>query len=468
MSARLVIAAPRSGEGKTSVTLGLAAALRARGLTVGLAKVGPDYLDTGWLTLAAGRPARNLDVWTMGEEGVRAAFSCAAKDADVVLIEGVMGLFDGHRTGAAATSTADVAKLLDAPVVLVVDSSRAGGSVAALAHGFATLEPDLRVAAVVLNRFGAHRERASIVKAFERTGLSVLGWLPDDSRGALGARHLGLVEATEDEVAGRATIDALGEWVERHANVDALLALARSAEPSQKVEPAIREHVVASGVRPRIAVARDEAFSFTYVDNLEILEACGAEIVEFSPLHDAALPCQTSGLYLGGGYPELHAEHLAANESMRASVAVAAAAGMPVYAECGGMLYLLESLTDADGVSHAMTGVVSARGRMGDRVRRVGYVEAELASDCVLGAAGIRVRGHEFRYSTCEPTCGEAPAWLVDGEGQGFATGPDGAAPRNVIASYLHLNFAGCPEVAGAFVEACAAHAVSGSGGFDE
>ncbi len=461
MTARLVIAASRSGEGKTSVTLGLAAALRARGLRVSVAKVGPDYLDTGWHSLAAGRAARNLDVWTMGESGVRAAFSRAAEDADIVLIEGVMGLFDGHRTGAAATSTADVARLLDAPVVLVADASHSAASVAALAHGFASFDPSVRVAGVVLNRFGVHRDRTSIETAFERTGLPVLGWLPREERAELGSRHLGLVQSGEDEAAACEAIAALGDLVETHAQVDALVAIARDVSPLPATSPTWAGLRVERAVAPRIAVARDEAFAFYYADNLEALRDLGAQVVEFSPLRDAALPEGVHGVYLGGGYPELHAAALSANASMRASIARAAASGVPVYAECGGMLYLLRGLADAQGETHEMVGLLSASAAMQARLQRVGYVEATLAGPCALGDTGARVRGHEFRYSACEPASGANPLWLVDGEPRGFREG-------SVVASYLHLNFAGCPDVAAAFLEACAAHAASMVGGTDD
>ncbi|MDZ4064925.1 MAG: cobyrinate a,c-diamide synthase [Coriobacteriia bacterium] len=448
MSARLVIAAPRSGEGKTSITLGLIAALAARGLHVGSAKVGPDYLDTGWHALATGRAARNLDAWTMGEAGVRAGFTSSAKGTDVVIVEGVMGLFDGHRTDAGACSTADIARLLDAPVVLVVDASRAAASLAALAHGFGTFDPRIRVRGVILNRFADHRDRSAVTAAFERAEIPVLGWVPLAAGAVLPSRHLGLIQAAEDRAAGGAAISRLGEMVEEHCDVDSLLALARSVESLLPVEPpwaALREDAWPT---PRIAMARDDAFAFTYADNPEALRDLGAQVVEFSPLADATLPAGTDGVYLPGGYPELFAEQLAGNASMRESLAAACEEGVPVFAECGGMLYLLESLTDADGRELAMTGVLPGRARMLPRLQRVGYVEATLATAGILGEGGSVVRGHEFRYSTCEPAAGETPAWLVDGESHGFAAG-------NVVASYLHVNFAGCPKIAASFVGSC-------------
>jgi len=437
------------------VTLGLASALQRRGMSVSVAKVGPDYLDTGWHQLASGGRARNLDVWTMGEDGVRAAYGTMARDADIVLVEGVMGLYDGDRAGAAECSTADVARLLDAPVVLVVDALRAAASLAALALGFATFDPRVQVAGVVLNRFGEHRDRRAVQAAFERTGLPVLGWLPPDEAAALPSRHLGLVQAEEDRDAGLAAIERLGELVEAHCDVDALLALASSAPALPDAAPTWAALAAGAGgagsnagVVPRIAVARDDAFAFYYADNLEALRDLGAEVVEFSPLADNALPEGVDGIYLGGGYPELFAGTLSDNASMRAAIADACSAGVPLYAECGGMLYLLESLADETGREFPMAGVLPARGRMAGRLQRLGYAEATLAASGVLGEAGTVVRGHEFRYSACEPDAGADPAWMIGGEPRGFSAG-------SVTASYLHLNFAGCPSVAAAFVESC-------------
>lgn len=454
MSGHLVIAGPASGQGKTSVALGLTAALRARGVRVSVCKVGPDYLDTGWHSLAAGRPARNLDLWTMGAQGVAAAFSRAAADADAVLIEGVMGLFDGHRTGAAPTSTADVAALLGAPVLLVLDAAHSAASLAAVAHGLATFDERVRVGGAVLNRFGAHRERSAIDAAFESAGLPVLGWLPRSEAAELSSRHLGLVQSAEDEERSLAAIAALGALVEEYVDVDVVLDLARSAGPvpaTKLLRPAEQDSVAggdACAPPVRIAVAQDSAFTFRYADNVETLTGFGAEVVWFSPLQDEDLPAGTCGIYLCGGYPELHAAELAANSAMRARIAAAADAGVPIYAECGGMLYLFETLVTREGDAYPMTGVFPARGVMGERLSRVGYVEAELAGDGILGSAGTLVRGHEFRYSACEPQSGDRPAWIVDGQPQGFSA-------ESVVASYLHLNFAGCPEVARAFVSSC-------------
>lgn len=468
MTARIVIAASRSGEGKTTLAVGLARALRDRGLRVACAKVGPDYLDTGWHSVATGADARNLDIWMMGEVGVRGAFSAVAASADVVVIEGVMGLYDGHRLDPDATSTAAVATLLAAPVLVALDASRSATTLAAVASGLASYRQDVRVGGAVLNRFREGRERSAIARAFDSIGVPVMGWMPTDPEAAIGSRHLGLVQAHERADAEE-MVAAAAELVERSVDLDAVLALARSApalaqpdrERTRAVDVSTLPRTADAATAPVIAVARDAAFAFYYPDNVEALERAGARIVEFSPLADAAIPAGTAGIYLGGGYPELHAEALSRNESMRHSIAHAAESGVPVFAECGGMLYLFDSLSDADGVEHPMAGVLTATAVMTDSLKRVGYVEATVAADCALGAAGTRVRGHEFRYSECMPPHGAPSAFYVDGEPHGFRAG-------SVVASYLHLNFAGCPQVADAFVGACMTHARAADGGIDE
>lgn len=467
MTARLVIAAPRSGEGKTTLALGLIRALRERGLRVAACKVGPDYLDTGWHALSAGGAARNLDVWMMGEAGVRVAFEAAERDADIVVIEGVMGLFDGHRTDPDTTSTAGVARLLDAPVLLALDASHSASTLAAVAFGLSRFSESVRVAGAVLNRFRVGRDRVAVERAFARAGVAVLGWVPTDTRAEIASRHLGLTQA-EEAASAEGRLEGIAALIAESVDLDAVLAMAEAgaerrdwpsngARPGERASAGDRAAGCSDAASPVIAIARDEAFAFYYPDNLEALEGAGARLVEFSPLRDSGLPPDTAGVYLGGGYPELHAASLAANSPMLASVRSAAEGGVPIYAECGGMLYLLESLTDVSGLTHALAAVLPASARMSPTLQRVGYVEAELAADGILGSAGTRVRGHEFRYSACEPSAGDDPAWVVDGDPRGFVRG-------SVHASYLHLNFAGCPEVAEAFVEACRSHAATSAG----
>ena len=454
---RVVVAAPRSGEGKTTVALGLMAALRQRGLRVQGYKVGPDYLDTGYQRYAAGVPGRNLDLFMMGDEAVVGAL--AEEPADVAVVEGVMGLFDGHRDGVTPTSTADVAKRLRAPVVLVIDASHLAASVGAVALGFSTFDPDLQVAGVILNRWNPRRSKDAVAAALARAGVEVLGYLPAGDDVALPSRHLGLVVADEEGADAAAVMDRLGEHVGEHVDIARVLALASEA-PAVPASPAAKAAGAAGlpgsaalgpAAGPRLAVAWDEAFAFYYADNLELLRAHGAELVYFSPLEAAELPV-CDGLYLGGGYPELHAQGLSENVSLRRSLSAALAAGLPAYAECGGLLYLCESLVDLGGLTWPLVGAVPGRAAMHARLQGMGYREARLFSDSLFGPAGTAVRGHEFHYSTCEIDGGHGAAYLVDGSPEGFAAG-------DLFASYVHLHFAGYPALLEHWLERCRAFA---------
>jgi cobyrinic acid a,c-diamide synthase len=437
----VVVAAPSSNAGKTSVATGLVAALATRGLTVSPHKVGPDYIDPGYTGLAAGRPGRNLDPVLVGEERVVPLFLHGARGADVAVVEGVMGLFDGAtRPGLEPgfASTAHVARLLRAPVVLVVDASAQAQSVAALVHGFATYDPTVRLGGVVLNRVGSDRHEEILREALGGSGVPVLGAVRRMEALGTPSRHLGLVPAAERSAEALATVGRLGEVVAGAVDLDAVLRLARTApdldavpwDPAAEVTPVER--------RPRIAVAGGAAFTFGYAENTELLEAAGAE----------ALPEGTAGLVVGGGFPEVHAADLSANETLRADVAALAARGAPVAAECAGLLYLARSL---DGVP--MCGVLATDAVMSARLT-LGYREAVALSDSVLAPAGSRVRGHEFHRTVATPAAGAAPAWRWAGaEPEGFVSG-------SVHASYLHLNWAGSPALAERFAAACAAAAL--------
>ena len=444
---RVVVAAPRSGEGKTTVALGLMAALRHRGLRVQGYKVGPDYLDTGYQRYAAGVPGRNLDLYMMGDDAVQAAL--AGSDADVAVVEGVMGLFDGHRDGVTPTSTAEVAKRLAAPVVLVIDAAHLSASVGAIALGFRTFDPELNVAGVILNRWSPRRSKDAVEAALSAVGVEVLGYVPTAGDVALPSRHLGLVVADELSVEASAVMDRLGEHMEQHVDIDRMLAIARGA-PEAPAPPAAHAAGPAGAV-PRIAVAWDDAFAFYYADNLALLRAHGAKLVFFSPLEAAELPV-CDGLYLGGGYPELHAEGLSANVALRRRLVAALAAGLPTYAECGGLLYLCESLTDLDGRTWPLIGSIPGRAAMHDRLQGMGYRDARLFSDSLLGPAGTAARGHEFHYSSCEVDNVRHAAYLVDGAPEGYAAG-------DLFASYVHLHFAGYPALLEHWLERCRAFA---------
>ena len=448
---RVVLAAPGSNAGKTSVATGLIAALTARGLAVSPHKVGPDYIDPGYHGLAAGRPGRNLDPWLVGEDRIAPLLLRGATyptRADIAVIEGVMGLFDGATHPSVEpgfASTAHVAALLRAPVVLVVDASAQARSVAALVHGFATFDPAVRLGGVVLNRVGSDRHEAILRDALGAAGVPVLGAIRRLEQLHTPARHLGLIPAAERSAEAVVTVQRLGEVVAAGVDLDAVLALARSAPPLAATPWDPAEEVSAVRGRPRIAVAGGAAFTFGYAENAELLAAAGAEVVTVDPLRDGALPPGTDGLLLGGGFPEVYAAELSANTALRADVAALAARGGPIAAECAGLLYLAREL---DGLP--MCGVLDVATTMTPRLT-LGYRAAVAPADSPLAAAGTRVRGHEFHRTRSDPPAGATAAW------QWTDAGPEGFVQGNVHASYLHLNWAGSPGLAEQFVRTCAA-----------
>ncbi|MER6583588.1 cobyrinate a,c-diamide synthase [Nonomuraea sp. NPDC001023] len=444
----MVIAAPSSGSGKTTVATGLMAALRARGLRVSPHKVGPDYIDPGYHALAAGRTGRNLDPWLVGEELVAPLFLHGAAGCDVAVVEGVMGLFDG-RGDTGFASTAHVATLLDAPVVLVVDAARQSRSVAAVVHGFATFDPDVRVGGVVLNRVGSDRHEELCRSALAAAGVPVLGAIRRDDAVATPSRHLGLVPAAERRTEAVAAVDRLAALVARSCDLDALLRLARSAPPlggpawtppapgATGDRPQARgaagdqpEVAGAARERPVVAVAGGAAFTFGYAEQVELLRAAGAEVAVFDPLRDTRLPDGTGAIVIGGGFPEVYAAELAANEPLRQQVA---AFPGPIAAECAGLLYLCDEL---DG--QRMCGRVPGRARMTSRLT-LGYRDAVALRRSPLTRTGERLRGHEF-HRTAVTYAGE-PLFRWDG-------GHDGYGDPGVTASYLHLHWAGAPGLA--------------------
>lgn len=443
----LVIAGIASGVGKTTVTLGLTAALRRRGLTVRAAKVGPDFIDPGFHEAATGAPSRTLDGWMLSPEALRRNFARAGAGADLVLVEGMMGVFDGLDGRSELGSTAQVAKLLRAPVVLVLDASALVRSAGAIVLGVERYDPGLEVAGVIWNGAGGERHVRWLAESLEgRCRTASLGWLPrrDDLR--LPERHLGLVTAREQPF-DPGLFGRLGELVAAHVDLDRLLATARS-----DVEAEAPTEV--GGPRARIGVALDEAFQFYYPENLELLREVGAELVFWSPLRDSDLP-DVDGLYLGGGYPEVHAKALGANEPMRAQVAAFATRGGPLYAECGGLMYLAERLEDMDGALHPMVGLLPLTIRMRPRRLTLGYREVRLEAPTLLGGPGTVVRGHEFHHSHAEgEPAGVETAYRVSDPGEGRVW-PEGYRWANVLASYVHLHFGSNPAAAEAFVAAC-------------
>jgi cobyrinic acid a,c-diamide synthase len=446
---RVVVAGTSSGAGKTTVACGLIGALRARGLTVQGFKVGPDYIDPSHHALASGRPGRNLDAFLSGPELIAPLARHGAAGADVAVIEGVMGMFDGASGRGELASTAHVAKLLDAPVLLVVDGSAMARSAAAVVHGFTTFDPEVRVAGVVLNRLGSEYHEALLREALEPSGVPVLGALLRDERVHAPERHLGLVPAGEREGRAREALGALAAAVGERVDLDAVLRLARSAPslPGPEWSPAPAEGAVPPrGVR--VAIARGPAFSFHYEENIELLVAAGAELAPFDPLRDAALPEGANALVLAGGFPEVYGAELAANAPLRAEVAELAASGRPLLAECGGLLYLAEEL---DG--RPMCGALPIRGHMTERLT-LGYREATVRTATPWLKAGERVRGHEFHYGQVEPAHGgERAAWTLAARG---SERPEGFVAGGVHASWLHVHWAAFPWIAERFVRAAA------------
>ncbi|WP_159766615.1 cobyrinate a,c-diamide synthase [Streptomyces sp. HM190] len=447
---RLVVAAPSSGSGKTTVATGLMAALTARGLAVSPHKVGPDYIDPGYHALASGRVGRNLDAYLCGPELIAPLFVHGARGCDLAVVEGVMGMYDGAAGEGELASTAHVAKLLRAPVVLVVDASSQSRSVAALVHGFASWDPEVRVGGVILNKVASDRHEELLREALDPAGVPVLGVLRRVALVDTPSRHLGLVPVAERRAEAVEAVAAMAAQVAAGCDLEALVALARSAGalPGRAWDPA--EALASSpppgpSSAPVVAVAGGPAFTFSYAEQAELLTDAGAEVVTFDPLRDERLPEGTRGLVVGGGFPEVYGAELSANETLRRDVADLALGGAPVAAECAGLLYLCREL---DG--RPMCGVLDATARMDARLT-LGYRDAVAVSDSVLAPAGTRMRGHEFHRTVVEPGAGAAPAWGVLGPRRRV----EGFVQRGVHASYLHTHWASEPGVARRFVERC-------------
>ncbi|MFG1670308.1 cobyrinate a,c-diamide synthase [Streptomyces sp. Y7] len=491
---RLVIAAPSSGSGKTTVATGLMAAFAARGLAVSPHKVGPDYIDPGYHMLASGRVGRNLDAYLCGPELVGPLFLHGARGCDIAVVEGVMGLYDGAAGEGELASTAHVAKLLRAPVVLVVDASSQSRSVAALVHGFASWDPQVRVGGVILNKVASDRHEELLREALDSAGVPVLGVLRRAAQVDTPSRHLGLVPVAERRAEAVDAVAAMGAQVSDGCDIEALLELARSAgalacaawdaaevlasspppplpvptpgaaPPDPRFRPEGPRPQTPDGLggtrdglggtrdglgdgqrRVRVAVAGGSAFTFSYAEQAELLTAAGAEVVAFDPLRDEQLPDGTAGLVIGGGFPEVYAAELSANEPLRKAVAALAQSGAPVAAECAGLLYLCREL---DGLP--MCGVLDASARMSERLT-LGYRDAVAVGDSSLAVAGTRMRAHEFHRTVVEPGSGAAPAWGVRSPRRRV----EGFVQQGVHASYLHTHWAARPGVARRFVERC-------------
>jgi cobyrinic acid a,c-diamide synthase len=444
---RLVIAGTHSGVGKTTVTLALLAALAARGRRVQPFKAGPDFIDPGHHSAATGRPSRNLDGWMLGEAVNRGIFTRAAGDADLSIIEGMMGLFDGSSPVNEIGSTAELAKQLDAPVLLVIDGSAMARSAAAMVSGYAKFDPALRVAGVLFNRVDSDGHYKLLKEAVEQeTDVVAVGYLRPDQAVTISDRHLGLVTAMEQgtgELYG-----LLAKAAAETVDLDRVEALARSC---RELTVAVPQPVVSNhGQKVRIGVAKDLAFCFYYPDNLELLVAEGAELVKFSPMKDQVLP-DVDMLYLGGGYPELHGEALAGNRTMRTAIRKFAERGGTIFAECGGMMYLTQAIRDFAGSSHEMVGLFPAEAVMRKPGLTLGYRTMELSQDCILGVSGAIARGHEFHYSTLVPK-GRLDYACALRDARGESRGSDGLVVGNTLALYTHVHFASQPQIAKALV----------------
>jgi cobyrinic acid a,c-diamide synthase len=450
----VVIAAPASGSGKTTVATGLMGSLRRSGRRVAPFKVGPDFIDPGYHGLAAMRPGRNLDPVLVGEPLIGPLYRHGSADADIAVVEGVMGLFDGrieeNTTGTAIGSTAHVAALLGAPVILVVDARGQSHSIAALLHGFSTFDQSVRIAGVILNRVGSPRHEEVLRQACEHAGVPVFGAIPRADELSVPSRHLGLITAVEHGEQARAAVDAMIELVGRHADVAGIEAAAASRMTAEPWDPAVAAPTAADVT---VALAAGKAFSFGYTEHGELLRAAGAEVVEFDPLTDP-LPPETAALVLPGGFPEQFSTELSTNDVVRQQIHDLAAGGAPIHAECAGLTYLVD---DLDG--YPMCGVLSGSARFTDRLT-LGYREAVAVTNSALHAIGERTVGHEFHHTTVTFADSYPPAWVF--AGRGVAKVRDGAVDRGVHASYLHTHPAAHPHAVTRFVAAAATSKLAG------
>jgi len=448
-----LISAPQSGSGKTTVSLAIMAALARRGLEVAPFKCGPDFIDPGYHHSVTGHVSINLDGWMCPEGFVLDTFFLHCADADVTVIEGVMGLFDGIGSSSREGSSAQVAAITGAPVVLVVNARGMAASAAALVKGFACFDPAVKLAGVIFNNVGSqsHGEllRQSLAAAMPE--LAVFGCIPRDESLAISSRHLGLVTAGDNPLSSD-FVDRLAGLAEECLDLDRLAGLCFDSAQQTDSKLLANDDRPVRGAEPpvRIAVARDAAFCFCYPDNLRLLSEAGAELVFFSPLSDDGLPAGVSGIYLPGGYPELHAERLAANATMKSGILSAVQADLPVYAECGGLIYLTQGLEGAGD----FVGVFPLRARMLPKRKALGYRQVDIAADSIIGPAGTAARGHEFHYSEIDTLPeGIGRDYRVSRQGRELPT--EGYRYRNCLASYIHLHFGSNPDIAPGFVSAC-------------
>jgi cobyrinic acid a,c-diamide synthase len=441
-----VVAGTASGVGKTTVALAIISALRSRHLTVQPFKCGPDFIDGGHLALVANRAARNLDTWMLDAEANRETFSRASANCDSAVVEGMMGLFDGVTGSSEEGSTAEIAKLLDLPVVLVLDVGNSARSIAAVVRGFETFDPKLRFAGIVLNRVAGDGHFRMLDSAIRQSSaVPVLGWLPMEANAVIPERHLGLHTAAEAIGVSLSTLTRLGNRLD-------LEQLLNATTCNQRFEAAHTHSVESRYEGLRVGIARDPAFSFYYEDNLDLLRENSAEIVEFSPLTDPVLPENLHALYFGGGYPELYAAALSGNGRLLQDIRDFAEANKPIYAECGGLMYLAEKLTTIEGQSYPMAGILPVAIEMTKSLVHFGYADVEFAHDCLLGKKGTVVRGHSFHCSRVvahDPLpCAYRVHYSLSGRRE-----EEGFAHRQVLGSYIHLHFRSNPSLVSYFLQ---------------
>ena len=456
MQGTFIIAGTNSGVGKTTISIGIMAALKARGLKVQPFKVGPDFIDPAYHRHVTGRVSRNLDCWMMGKRAVTDAYARAGADADIAVIEGVMGLFDGVGKSGREGSTAEIATLTGAPVVLVVDARSMAGSAAAVVKGFELLDPGVKIAGVILNRVGSKRHEELLRQSIKRhCKAKVIGVMPKDEGLDIPSRHLGLTTDVAS-ILSKKFMRKLTAAVEASIDFDLLTKIARAAKKTEAPAP-----IRMAEKKARLAVAMDEAFCFYYRDNLDLLESFGVEIVPFSPLKDGGLPEGVHGVYIGGGYPEMYARGLAFNDFVKHDIRAAAGMGLPIYAECGGLMYLTEGITDTEGVFFPMAGILPTRATMLPKRKALGYREVEVKAEGTIFPAGKKARGHEFHYSEIGPFRHSREGGNPDLIKQVYSvTKPgdekeerEGYGKGSVLASYVHLHFASNRSFARSFAE---------------
>lgn len=443
---RIIIAATQSGSGKTTIVSGILAALKNRGLKVQSYKIGPDYIDPGFHEISSGKPSHNLDSWLVGKEKIADIFLSNFGDSDIAIIEGVMGLFDGGKNG--ISSTAEIAKILNSPVVLVIDAKSMGTSAAAIALGFREFDKSLNFSGVILNRIGSESHKKIIFDALDKIGIKNFGAIKRDENFILPERHLGLIPTAENNFSE--IIKKISVAVENQIDLENLINLAKNSPPLEKNFFPLRTE----NYKLRIAVAKDAAFNFYYEESLRVLENFGAKIIFFSPLQDKFLPKNIDGLILGGGFPEIFAEQLENNKSMRNSIKNFAENNFPIFAECGGYMYLMKSIKNFDGKIFEMCGIIPNSAKMTEKLQMVGYVEATLQRNCLIGKIGEKIHAHEFHFSVETENLSEKNIFHCEK----IRTGKNyfaGYAEKNIFASYLHIHFAGYPDVAKNFIETC-------------